>query len=75
MGRFRTHGFRAVGPDTLLLLGCGPSTAVLLMFCVRRQALRLSTLGLMQYIARQVFLIAVFVFHEPFGKPSLQHLG
>lgn len=59
--------------DTLLLLGCGPITAIpLLMFAFGAKALRLSTLGLMQYIApTMVFLIAVFVFHEPFGKAQL----
>lgn len=56
--------------DTLLLIGCGPITAVpLLLFAFGARLLRLSTIGIMQYIApTMVFLIAVFVFHEPFGK-------
>jgi len=55
--------------DTLLLLGCGPVTAVpLLLFAFGARLLKLSTIGIMQYIAPTiVFLIAVFVFHEPFG--------
>lgn len=59
--------------DTALLLGCGLITAVpLLMFAFGAKALRLSTLGLMQYIApTMVFLIAVFAFGEPFGTVEL----
>lgn len=56
--------------DTLLLIGCGPVTAVpLLLFAFGAKLLRLSTIGIMQYIApTMVFLIAVFVFGEPFGQ-------
>ena len=63
--------------DMALLLGCGPITAVpLLMFAFGAKALRLSTLGLMQYIApTMVFLIAVFVFGEPFGAIQLVAFG
>jgi chloramphenicol-sensitive protein RarD len=59
--------------DTVLLVGCGPITAVpLLMFAFGAKALRLSTIGLMQYIApTMLFLIAVFVFNEPFGRAQL----
>lgn len=55
--------------DTGLLLGCGPITAVpLLLFAFGAKLLKLSTIGIMQYIAPTiVFLIAVFVFHEPFN--------
>ncbi|MBX3595958.1 MAG: EamA family transporter RarD [Rhizobiaceae bacterium] len=55
--------------DTLLLIGCGPVTAVpLLLFAFGARLLKFSTIGIMQYIAPTiVFLIAVFVFHEPFG--------
>ncbi len=36
--------------------------------CLRREAVALSTIGIMQYIGRSmVLLIAVFVFGEPFG--------
>lgn len=57
-------------PDTdtnLLLLAGGIATTVpLLMFGFAARRLKLSTLGLMQYLApSMVFLLAVFVFHEP----------
>ncbi|RJT34907.1 EamA family transporter RarD [Mesorhizobium waimense] len=56
--------------DTALLVGCGPVTAVpLLLFAFGARLLRLSTIGIMQYIApTMVFLIAVLVFGEPFGN-------
>lgn len=56
--------------DRALLIGCGPITAVpLLLFAFGARLLRLSTIGIMQYIApTMVFLIAVLIFHEPFGK-------
>jgi chloramphenicol-sensitive protein RarD len=56
--------------DVALLLGCGPVTAVpLLLFAFGAKLLRLSTLGIMQYTAPTImFLIAVFVFHEPFNR-------
>lgn len=62
--------FNVSSPDdvTLLLL-CGPVTAIpLLLYAFGAKLLRLSTLGLMQYIGPSiVLLIAVFVFGEPFG--------
>ncbi|TJV88026.1 MAG: EamA family transporter RarD, partial [Mesorhizobium sp.] len=56
--------------DTALLIGCGPVTAVpLLLFAFGAKLLRLSTIGIMQYIAPTiVFLIAVLIFGEPFGS-------
>jgi chloramphenicol-sensitive protein RarD len=64
------HFLTGSAGDTLLLIGCGPATAVpLLLFAFGARLLRLSTIGIMQYIAPTlVFLIAVFAFHEPFGK-------
>ena len=64
-GHFATGAWQ----DTALLLCCGPATAVpLLMFAFGAKLLRLSTLGIMQYIApTMVFLIAVLIFREPFG--------
>jgi chloramphenicol-sensitive protein RarD len=55
--------------DILLLILCGPATAVpLLLYGFGAKLLRLSTIGIMQYIAPTlVFLIAVFVFGEPFS--------
>ncbi|MFB9983198.1 EamA family transporter RarD [Mesorhizobium kowhaii] len=57
------------GADTALLIGCGPVTSVpLLLFAFGAKLLRLSTIGIMQYIApTMVFLIAVLIFDEPFG--------
>ncbi|MET0575644.1 MAG: EamA family transporter RarD [Mesorhizobium sp.] len=62
------HFLTGAPGDTLLLLGCGPVTAVpLLLFAFGARLLRFSTIGIMQYIAPTiVFLIAVFVFGEPF---------
>ena len=54
--------------DTLLLIGCGPITAIPLMFYANAaKLLKLSTIGILQYITpTMVFLIAVLVFGEPF---------
>ncbi|RVQ03027.1 EamA family transporter RarD [Sinorhizobium meliloti] len=59
--------------DVLLLLACGIVTAVpLMIYANGAKLLRLSTIGIMQYIApTMIFLIAVFVFHEPFGTAKL----
>jgi chloramphenicol-sensitive protein RarD len=59
--------------DMLLLLACGPATAVpLLLYGFGAKLLKLSTIGIMQYIAPTgIFLIAVFVFGEPFGMVRL----
>ncbi|CAN7448995.1 EamA family transporter RarD [Mesorhizobium amorphae] len=63
------HFVSSTATDTALLIGCGPVTAVpLLLFAFGARLLRLSTIGIMQYIApTMVFLIAVLVFGEPFG--------
>ncbi|TPI68985.1 EamA family transporter RarD [Mesorhizobium sp. B3-1-3] len=63
------HLISGTGADTALLIGCGPVTAVpLLLFAFGARLLRLSTIGIMQYIApTMVFLIAVLIFDEPFG--------
>ena len=54
--------------DVWLLLGCGLVTAVpLILFANGAKLLRLSTIGIMQYIApTMIFVIAVFIFREPF---------
>lgn len=59
--------------DTWLLLGCGVITAApLLVYANGAKLLRLSTIGIMQYIApTMIFLIAVFVFGEPFGRSRM----
>lgn len=56
--------------DTLLLMGLGFFTAATLMlFGSAVKRVRYSTVGLLQYISPSiVFLIAVFVFHEPMNE-------
>ncbi len=53
--------------STLLLVACGPMTALPLMwFAAAARRLRFSTLGILQYIAPTgLFLSAVFAFGEP----------
>jgi len=52
-----------------LMVGCGPATAIpLILYAFGAKGLRLSTIGLMQYIApTMIFIIGLFVFREPFG--------
>jgi len=61
----------AHGPsaETWLLVGCGLVTAIpLMVYANGAKGLRLSTIGIMQYISPTlVMLIAVFLFAEPFG--------
>lgn len=63
------HFVSSNATDTALLMGCGPVTSIpLLLFAFGAKLLRLSTIGIMQYIApTMVFLIAVLIFNEPFG--------
>lgn len=66
--------FGDTGPvDMLLLLSCGLVTAVpLMIYANGAKLLRLSTIGIMQYIApTMIFIIAVFAFGEPFGTTKL----
>jgi chloramphenicol-sensitive protein RarD len=62
-----TGGFAVPGPTLLLLAAGGLLTAVpLMLFGVAARRLKLSTIGLMQYLSPSlVFLQAVFLFHEP----------
>lgn len=55
--------------DVLMLIGCGLVTAIPLLFYANgAKLLRLSTIGIMQYIAPTlIFLCAVVLFREPFG--------
>jgi chloramphenicol-sensitive protein RarD len=55
--------------DTVLLASAGLVTAVpLILYANGAKLLRLSTIGIMQYIApSMIFITAVFVFHEPFS--------
>lgn len=59
--------------DTLLLLAAGVvTTAPLVLYGNGAKLLRLSTIGILQYIApTMIFLTAVFVFHEPFDTTKL----
>jgi chloramphenicol-sensitive protein RarD len=56
--------------DDLLLLGCGVVTAVpLMLYANGAKLLRLSTIGILQYITpTMILLTAVFLFQEPFGR-------
>ena len=64
---------QAGGLDIALLLGCGLVTAVpLMVYANGAKLLRLSTIAIMQYIAPTfIFLIAVFIFAEPFGRAQM----
>ncbi|AOF91882.1 EamA family transporter RarD [Sinorhizobium sp. RAC02] len=59
--------------DVLWLLATGVITAIpLMIYANGAKLLRLSTIGIMQYIApTMIFIIAVFVFGEPFGTTKL----
>lgn len=59
--------------DTLLLLGCGPVTAVPLLFYANGAKLvRLTTIGILQYIApTMIFLCAVFLFGEAMDRARM----
>jgi chloramphenicol-sensitive protein RarD len=67
------HFYRTGWADTGLLLGCGLVTAVpLMIYANGAKLLKLSTIGIMQYIApTMIFLIAVFVFKEPLGTAQM----
>ncbi len=62
-----------VPEDTWLLVGCGIVTAVpLMIYANGAKLLRLSTIGILQYIApTMIFLTAVFWFGEPFGAARM----
>ncbi|MCB1390554.1 MAG: EamA family transporter RarD [Rhodobacteraceae bacterium] len=66
--------FGTTGPgDMALLIGAGVMTAVpLMLYANGAKRLKLTTIALMQYIAPTfIFLTAVFVFGEPFGRTKL----
>ena len=68
-----SHFGHAGWNDTLLLAGSGLVTAIpLILYANGAKLLRLSTIAVMQYTApTMIFLIAVFVFREPFGTAKL----
>ena len=59
--------------DVVMLMGTGLATAIpLILYANGAKLLRLSTIAIMQYSApTMIFLIAVFVFKEPFGWEKL----
>ncbi|MFB2551106.1 EamA family transporter RarD [Ensifer soli] len=68
-GHFGTTGTL----DVVMLASCGLVTAIpLMIYANGAKLLRLSTIGIMQYIApTMIFLIALFAFHEPFGPAKM----
>ncbi|MGB8813816.1 MAG: EamA family transporter RarD [Paracoccaceae bacterium] len=71
------HFLQGVSRDTVLLMCCGLVTAVpLMIYANGAKLLRLSTIGMMQYIApTMIFALAVFVFHEPFSQVQMVAFG
>lgn len=67
-GHGGTHFGASVGRD-LLLAASGLVTAIpLLLFAIGARRLRLNAMGFLQYLAPSMtFLLAVFVYGEPFG--------
>lgn len=65
--------FGATMPDTVLLACSGVVTAVpLMLYANGAKGLKLSTIGIMQYIApTMILLIAILVFHESFGLAQM----
>lgn len=72
-GHFLADGGANVG----ILLLAGPITAIpLILYAFGAKMLRISTIGIMQYIAPTIVaLIAVFVFGEPFGVDRMIAFG
>ena len=69
----QSHFATGSAQDTWLLLCAGVVTAVpLIIYATGAKLLRLSTIGILQYIApTMIFLTAVFVFDEPFGTARM----
>lgn len=67
------HLLNSTGWDTFILVIAGIVTAgPLMIYANGAKLLKLSTIGIMQYIApTMIFLIAVFVFHEPLSLVKL----
>ena len=73
MASGQSHFATGVPANTWLLFGCGAVTAVPLLFYANgAKLLRLSTIGVLQYIApTMIFLVAVFIFGEEFGRARM----
>ena len=67
------HFLVGVARDSWLLFGCGAVTAIpLMLYANGAKRLRLTTIAILQYIApTMIFLCAVFVFDEPFGRARM----
>ncbi len=67
----------ANGSANALLIGIGPVTAVpLLLFAAGARRIRMSTLGLLQYLAPSIqFVLGVWLFGEPFSGSRLLGFG
>ena len=61
------------GLDIFLLICAGPATAVpLILYANGAKRLRLSTIGMMQYIApTMIFFIGIFIFKEELKQPQI----
>ena len=61
----------------LLLLGVGPVTAIpLLLFAAGARRIRLTTLGLLQYLAPSIqFVLGLWLFAEPFSASRMAGFG
>ncbi len=70
--------FGPTGPvDMALLLAAGPVTAIpLILYASGAKLLRYTTIGILQYLTpTMIFLIAVFMFGEPFGRGQMVAFG
>jgi chloramphenicol-sensitive protein RarD len=69
----QSHFLAGDSQTTWLLLGCGVVTAVpLMIYANSAKLLRLSTIGILQYIApTMIFVVAVFLFGEEFGRARM----
>ncbi|MEM1237576.1 MAG: EamA family transporter RarD [Pseudomonadota bacterium] len=70
LGWLSANGQGSFSASPWLLMGTGIATAVPLMLYVNgAKKLRLSTIGILQYIApTMILIVAVFLFKEPFGQ-------
>lgn len=68
-----TNHFTVSWGQAVLLMGCGLVTSVPLIFYANgAKLLRLSTIGILQYIAPTlILLVAVFIFGEEFGRARM----
>lgn len=71
------HFTNGTGLDQVLLLGCGVVTAIpLVLYANGAKRLRLSTIGIMQYVApTMILLTAIFLFKEPVSPVRLGAFG